>query len=909
MNTSTSGTKSSRIYPTIAELLAQYPPPPPHEEWMFVDELQQPQSLQLRSERLVADISEANMQQGISIINRFPDPSGCLSTALEYLLQLANDNGKHRDSQEAYPVSIRQEASSCYEEYTLDVTPAGATLAANDCEGIRRGIYALSDMLLASPGPFIPCGKWKRKPWLKTRIGRCFFSPVKRWPVNTDELLDDIDYYPDEYLSRLAHEAINGLWLVVTLPELSETSFTPRDPLADRRMTKLHRVIKQCARYGIKVYLFCIEPYSQQEDAPLVQAHPELFGAHIGERRTFCPSSPATRQYLEELTYGVFKQAPKLGGLINITHGERLTTCLSSLQGTHNEAIQCPHCEKRKHGEVINDSLSAMATGLKKAAPAAQLIAWFYFPLTEKHAPWAHTIGAFVPSNSIAQFNFESGGEKTQLKRIHRGGDYWLSYVGPSSRFRRQALANRKAGVAVSAKLQVGCGYELGTVPFIPVPGVLYRKFEAMHKLGVEHAMFCWYVGNYPGLMNYTAGHLAFEEFKDSEISFLSKLAKPFWGAAFDSTAKAWELFTKAYEHLPFSLMFQYYGPQNTGLVWRMSVYPYLRPLSPPWKPIFPPSGDAIGEALAGFSLAEALMQMNKLNKGWQKGLQYLRKWQDLNGHDHERELDIGLAEALGIHFENTVNLLRFYQLRDKLFTATNRGESLPEMRKLAEREEKLSLEMVELCKKDSRLGFHSEALCHRYYPSLLKQRAEHLRTVVIPEIDELEEALNTGKTPWEQFLARPDAPLTIHPETWQTASTGAFVWCFLLEKDVFVLQIKKLAEMKETNDLVVYFMDASGITYPVKIRFTWHAEQITLQDENWRHVVGHPAPLAVSSQYQYSAKNTVTLKWPLAELPVAERRMRLNLCLGNSFAEGCGYEHRLYLNNFSPEQTVLLHW
>jgi len=51
----------------------------------------------------------------------------------------------------------------------------------------------------------------------------------------------------------------------------------------------------------------------------------------------------------------------------------------------------------------------------------------------------------------------------------------------------------------------------LATVPFVPVPSLLYRKFAGMRRLGVTHTMLCWYFGNYPGLMNQAAGLLSCE--------------------------------------------------------------------------------------------------------------------------------------------------------------------------------------------------------------------------------------------------------------------------------------------------------------------------------------------------------------------------------------------------------------
>ena len=70
----------------------------------------------------------------------------------------------------------------------------------------------------------------KGTPWLENRISRCFFSPIKRAPFYRDELKDDIDYYPDNYLERLRREGVNGLWLTVVLGDLDDLpELRPRD--------------------------------------------------------------------------------------------------------------------------------------------------------------------------------------------------------------------------------------------------------------------------------------------------------------------------------------------------------------------------------------------------------------------------------------------------------------------------------------------------------------------------------------------------------------------------------------------------------------------------------------------------------------------------------------------------------
>jgi len=143
----------------------------------------------------------------------------------------------------------------------LTVEPAGIRIQATETEGVRRAIYLLEERLIGSKGPFLKPGTTERRPWLKNRVSRCFFGPIKRPPFNRDELMDDVDYYPDAYLDRLAREGVNGLWLTVEFRDLRVgSSFAPTCPDAEKRLAKLRRVVDQCARYGVKIWLFCIEP-------------------------------------------------------------------------------------------------------------------------------------------------------------------------------------------------------------------------------------------------------------------------------------------------------------------------------------------------------------------------------------------------------------------------------------------------------------------------------------------------------------------------------------------------------------------------------------------------------------------------------------------------------------------------
>ncbi|MBQ6597074.1 MAG: hypothetical protein IJH79_05930, partial [Lentisphaeria bacterium] len=618
------------------------------------------------------------------IINHFAGSEKTLETAVSDLHHFFEES-PIRD-QAAFPIYFQRGSSGPYDSFVIDISEDKIIIAAEIAEGIRRGIFYLEDLLLASDGPFLCCGVIRKKAWLKNRISRCFFGPVKRPPMNRDELLDDADYYPDAYLNRLAHEGINGLWLTVEFKDLCRTEFTPdAAPEAEKRLAKLRRTADQCLRYGIRTFLFMIEPHAWNTDDPILKQYPELGGAVCADGRiAFCPSSETARKYLYQSTHYIFSRIPQLGGIINISIGERNTTCLSSLSWDvknrlSGHGMKCPRCRRHPLGEAVYNSVAAMTGGMRDASPDAEFISWYYMSTPNDLYDDFYSLTK-LPEGAALLINFESGGKQEQCGRELTGGDYWLSYAGPSARFERMMNAVPE-GVGRGAKLQVGCSHELATVPYIPVPGLLYRKYREMHRLKVTTVMQCWYFGNYPGLMNKAAGMLAFEDFSAGEEDFLKRLAAPQWGKHAADLAEVWQLTSEAYANYPFSNCVQYYGPFHDGIVWPLYPYPRYLPLSPTWRTDFPVSGDTIGECLSDLPLEHAEILSGKLHGQWHQAAVQANSLRNEYADAPEQLAELDLMDALDILFASAHNIFRFYLLRaeDKGFT--------PEMRAIAEQE------------------------------------------------------------------------------------------------------------------------------------------------------------------------------------------------------------------------------
>ena len=703
---------------------------PEFRDWKIVSELSIPEPRVFPWGRKIAKTGETDISGGIKIIPDFPDRIGILQTAYDDLNRFFSECGIPADGK--YGIITEKGKPESYDSYEIIISPESCRIIAGNAEGVRRGIYYLEDLLLGTDGPFLRLGSEKRSPWVKNRISYFFGCPPS-WTC--DELLDDGDYYSDEYLNRLAHEGINGLWKRITFKELCKTSFTPENGAdSARRLGKLRRIADKCLRYGIKTYIFCIEPAAWNADSPALIRHPGLGGVKKHNAVFFCPFSESSQKYLYESVYGIFKAVPVLGGMINISYGERDTTCLSNIWPTDDRTIDCPVCSGKKPWEILHSSLSAMEKGMRDAAPEARLISWLYMPAPEKVADWVYEIPKHTPENVILQVNLESGGIEDQLGKPRSAGDYWLSYVGPADRFKSMAQNALAAKAEMSAKIQVGCSHEIESVPFIPVPSLLYRKYRQMHDLGISSVMQCWGTGNYPGIMNKTAGMLAFEDFKVGEKDFLKKLALPEWGGHADNVVEAWTVFADGYSNYPLSNLFQYYGPMHDGIVWPLYLYPVRESLLPNWViNSGRTSGDAIGECLDNHSIEEAMELCREMAGKWSAGVKIMKS---LCRHFHDnpaRLKDIGLAEAIGIQFESGYNILRFYVLREEFFNSSDKSKSgiLDQMEFIVSGEIERSARMIELCEHDSRLGFNSEAEGYKYFPGKLKWRIGMLKSLL----------------------------------------------------------------------------------------------------------------------------------------------------------------------------------
>ena len=764
---------------------------------------------------------------GLHLAVRYPnDPEGLLETIyadFDRFLEVYEIGGN------AFPVTLCHGTTPCFEAYSISVTATGVTVTAADTEGIRRGLIYLEDELRRRENAFLEPGEIHRQPYIHSRITRCFFSPINRPPKFGDELTDDIDYYPEEYLNRLMHDGSNGVWIytrfsdLVTSPVIEEYGKG-----AEPRIAKLNRVIEKCRRYGIGVYIFAIEPYHLSKE--LVAKYPHLAGT-IGEEgnASFCINTPEGKLHCYECGARLAALVPNLAGFISITNGERGTSC-SSFQ----LPCTCPRCSGKKRGPLLSEAVDALCSGFRAVNPAIKVVSWTY-----GHHHWGFDdIRDYVktaPSDAYLMQNFDDMGYEEQLGKIRQCLDYWLAYVGPSDMFRVTAEQAKESGKRVFAKMQVCCSHEIASVPYIPVPGILYDKFAGARALGVEGVMECWYFGNYPSLMSKAAGELSFMgEFADKD-GFLRSLAGIYWGnSRADAVVNAWNAFNASYSQYPRNIMFGYYGPMHDSVVWQLSLKPKNFSLPQSWQSVDPPDGDRIGEALLNnHDLDEVEILTTRMRAHWELGASLLSQVES-TGPDTQEQISV--AKAINLLFASGRNIISFYRLREQLGLQQGEpAEILSQMRSIVEEEIRHSREMIPICQEDVRLGYHSEAEGFKFFPQKIQDRIDQLEELLRTEFVEVADRISKGLAPLEFYEGVEDSDDPKHYTMSRTGVENAPWEMIDAEKDFRF----RVAYDAQNLYLEVFSNSKENFTLYPEYRLMWPAPEITFSIDGTAQLEG----------------------------------------------------------------------
>lgn len=659
----------------------------------------------------------------------------------------------------AYPVKIQKADGFEVEEYAIDIKKDGATITASETEGVRRGVLRFEEMLVQGFGN-LEEKNVREKAVIKRRISRGFFAPINRPPKGANELADDVNYYPDPYLNRMMHDGVNSLWVYSDFDSLVESSYiTEFGKGREKAIEKLNKLIERTKRYGMEIFMFLIAPMSLFEPAiaskypGIAQKYPQVHGNSQYGPTAFCVYTEFGAGYLKEASEGLIKSAPGLGGIMSITWGERVTSCGntwgSPIRGWKSN---CPHCGDKSKVDSITRTIQLFKEGMNAVNPKYDFISWTY-GLRGASDEQIEEYMQKLPQDAIAMVNFEDDGRVYQLGKKRFAFDYYLCYPGPSRMYKKAAELAKKYNKEMYAKMQICCSHELASVPYIPVPGLIYNKMMGAKETGTTGVMECWFFGSYPCIMSRAVGMLSNDKVYATKQDFLFDLAKSYWSKKdVPHAVSAWEYFEKAYTSYPVNVMFNYYGPMHDGVVWDLQLKPKNFGLPRTWQLMDKTDGDRIGECMFyGHTIDEIIILAEEICFNWSKGCEQLSFTDGWNDAKNEQ---VNIAKALNILFNSGLNILKFYRHRQNIgYGRADAKTSLDAMREIVLKEIKNSEDMIPLCEADNRLGWHSEAEGYKFHPEKLKARIEKLKILLETEFKEVEERIKKGLVPLTYYI------------------------------------------------------------------------------------------------------------------------------------------------------------
>jgi hypothetical protein len=541
----------------------------------------------------------------------------------------------------------------------------------------------------------------------------------------------------DAALAAIAAEGFTGLWLFCELRNLMNSAVFPElnRPGAAERLAEIQDLLTRAARHGLGVYLYFNDPVSVEVDDPFWLAHPDLRGVEKWHSYALCTSTPEVQAFFRDALESVFSRLSGLAGVILITACEALTHCWSkSATRRGMPPPSCPRCRGREPADLVLELLQIWSEVSRAQPQRFRILAWnwewaYWYP-----DPQAEIVSR-LPEGVELLLGFEMGGTRPWDGKTHYIGEYAFSYVGPGEQFLATRALARERGIPVHAKLELNTTHELCSVPNVPVLATLHSRFVSLLDEEVDGFLGCWTMG--PRLTLNTAALRVFlrdpERFRD-RAAFLSALAEDYFGLAEPApVVRAWEQFSAAITHYPFSVALLYNGPHNDAPARPLSLHYAGTPIGRSWQA--DPPGDDLAPCLQGhftdgqgWTLEEVIAAFTRLREGWQEGLQ---DYAALEGCPRGGE-ELGVARMIGHQLASIVNVFRFYreQQRVRAEHGLTPPCDLPPDPALLEimREEIANVQAaLPLLQADPRLGWHQDINGYQYNAELVGAKLKQM--------------------------------------------------------------------------------------------------------------------------------------------------------------------------------------
>ncbi len=559
-----------------------------------------------------------------------------------------------------------------YRGFMIVTDETGIKVYGHDERGIAQGLYYLEDIMTLNHAPSVPYGVIKRKP---------LYSPQM---VHSAYGLDD---FPDEYLSRIAHEGRDAI-LVFT----KDLNMTPSGYL------DFNDLIRRAAKYGIDVYSYsymlskfhpddeCAEEYYDSTYGKLFRECPGLAGVTmVGESVGFPSKDPDV---------GPWK--PDRSGFNNIPTGK-----ISPGWWPCSDYPQLLELIKK----VVH-----------KYKPNADIVFWTYNWSLKPEDARVRLIENLPEGISLLS-TFESGYFFDRENSTAVCADYTLACEGPGFSFTSEAEAAAKRKIKLYSMTNTGGRtWDFGVLPYEPMPYQWMRRYEKMRdahkKWRLSGIMECHHYGFFPSFIS-KLSKWCFMEPEGDYNEIAKKVISGHFGK--DNYMKVNEALIKlseAIRHFPPTDQEQY-GAFRVG-----PSYPFIldMELSIPEDPramfgnrIMYPTycmWQSFRDTLNGIRIPDELKSLEVMLEKVEGAVALLEKVKNPNRKTDEL---LNLSRFIKNTVITGINAKKWFVLRTKMHIETDRGvveNIFDEMENILLEERENAENTIPLVENDSRLGW-----------------------------------------------------------------------------------------------------------------------------------------------------------------------------------------------------------
>lgn len=672
-------------------------------------------------------------------------PTGCAGLLLQANVELKTFfertweitlDGAHERPAFTFQVSEDKRIPAGIESFLVDSQPDEIRIIARDARGILRAVYWMEDRLLLCQGPVMEAGIYQ----VSFRYSLRMVPGIN--PAPSYSVLMDAQIWTTGYLWRLARAGYNAIYLQTCLEDLVEHSaiFPEMDePLAGVAIERLRQVVERAASFGIDVYLDLKTGYSRRFSPCIYERMPEIrsyerFGNFP------CSGQKIVLDFYGEVVSNLFRKVEQLKGIVLIYNTEGFFSCF-----IHNQQHRCPYCKDYPLTELTTRLFKTMQEAIHVCREDTELILWSYF----SDQPWNLEIIRAMPEGvslmaCVSQF--------ARLERFGiriRTDDYAICPDAPSSAFLEMQTVTEEKGMPFLCKTEDTFGQEFVSTPYTPCLELHQRRWD---KLASQKAtgFLSQYVhlGFIPGICADLMRFNSYILVKDGVPQMLSAQDKlrlvaelNYGGQAVNTVLEAWQAFSEAiHDYFPYTYgVCRYPGPLQSilahpffidpqRLVPRLRSRGFVRDLK--WTGIdrrFLVDSEEVWDA----ALVQRCLQ--KFEALYSRGIECINlAIQGSQGVQRERLEELWrVSNTQRLQACSLINLIDFYQLRAAYLDSggKNLRQSLIE---LCKAESVITSEALEICRKDSRIGFSCEGAGNvrggLFTPLAIRQKAQSLQ-------------------------------------------------------------------------------------------------------------------------------------------------------------------------------------